>query len=344
MGGDALASLPDKERKRQEAIFELCQTEQNHVRDLQTIVEVFYNAIEEQRLLDDKARLVIFANIEDILLAAVSLLSDLEERQKASRLYVDHIGDLLARHLPSMKVYLPYCTNQSTAAQILSSERKRNPVLDSQLRRLQSGPGRGLDLASYLLTPMQRLTRYPLLIGQIQKYTEEDHEDYQSLQQAHRIAESLLETTNEKIRENESRERLKALSQTLYIGQESRLDLTKPTRAQGDRRILKEETLLKAKSKSGRKLTLVLCNDLLLILSGPNLYRMPSPLEEVFVKESSSSATTRSKDGSTLKVILGGTENVNLKCSTPRNRHLWQRAIESARSDCLTATVSSRPT
>lgn len=104
VGSEALATLPDKERKRQEAIFELCQTEATHVRDLQTIIEVFYNSIEEQKLLDDKARMVIFANIEDVMIAAVSFLSDLEERQRTSRLYVDHIGDILSRHIPAMKV------------------------------------------------------------------------------------------------------------------------------------------------------------------------------------------------------------------------------------------------
>lgn len=286
MNAEAVAALPDHERKRQEAIFELCQTESTHVRDLQTIVEVFYNNIDSRGLLDEKARTVIFGNIEDVLLTAVSFLSDLEERQRTSRLYVDHVGDVVAEHLPRMRAYVPYCTNQSTAAKILATQRSADTTLDSLLKELQAGPGRGLDLSSYLLTPMQRLTRYPLLLNQILKYTPQDHIDYPFITQGIRVAETILGDTNERIRDAESRERLKTLSQTLYIGDEARVDLTKPTRCQGHRKIIKEETLLKAKSKTGRKLTLVLCNDLLLILDGRDggLYRMPAPLEEVVVR------------------------------------------------------------
>lgn len=40
---------------------------------------------------------------------------------------------------------------------------------------------RGLDLSTYLLSPMQRITRYPLLLKQILNYTEPG-EDQQKLE------------------------------------------------------------------------------------------------------------------------------------------------------------------
>jgi actin cytoskeleton-regulatory complex protein PAN1 len=101
VGENALEMIPEKERNRQEAIFEFILTESSHVRDLQIIVEVFFNSM--QSLLSDKASTVIFANIEDVLLAAVSFLSDLEQRQRESRLYLDQIADVLQRHMPSMQ-------------------------------------------------------------------------------------------------------------------------------------------------------------------------------------------------------------------------------------------------
>jgi hypothetical protein len=52
----------------------------------------------------------------------------------------------------------------------------------------------------------------------------------------------------------------------------SRLDLTAPTAYQGPRRLLKEGIV--SKSKSGKKLTLVLCNDILVLIESRNLYRM----------------------------------------------------------------------
>ena len=184
---------------------------------------------------------------------------------------------------------------------------------------------------------MQRLTRYPLLLNQILKYTSEDHADYELIKEANRVAESILSETNERIRENESRERLRVLSQTLYIGDEARVDLTKPTRSLGPRRILKEETLKKARSKSGRRLTVILCNDLLLILEAKDesLYRMPSPLEEVVVR------SLRGKDDAAFQIVIAGQDKINVQAASARTSHLWMRAIEEARSTCLAALMNA---
>ncbi|CCO31616.1 hypothetical protein BN14_05662 [Rhizoctonia solani AG-1 IB] len=75
--------IPDDERKRQEAIFELIATESAYVRDLQMIVEKFYASMVP--MLDDKSTTVIFANVEDILLCnTVRPNSQTGERPKLS--------------------------------------------------------------------------------------------------------------------------------------------------------------------------------------------------------------------------------------------------------------------
>jgi hypothetical protein len=111
------------------------------------------------------------------------------------------------------------------------------------------------------------------------------------------MAEKLLEHINETIREQESYETLKNISQNLWIGtgwvfyfffafflllslvltnalDDSRLDLTAPTRHMGPRRLLKQGPLMKA--KSGKKLRAFLCSDTLVLLDDAqkNLYRM----------------------------------------------------------------------
>jgi hypothetical protein len=69
-----------------------------------TDTQVFYASLLD--ILEDKALTVIFANIEDLLLTATSFLSELEQRQKACRLYVDVIGDILEEHMGRMRVYM----------------------------------------------------------------------------------------------------------------------------------------------------------------------------------------------------------------------------------------------
>jgi hypothetical protein len=65
---------------------------------------------------------------------------------------------------------------------------------------------------------VQRITRYPLLIKQILQYTEPD-QDRDLTERALQTAERILNTINETIREQEGRDRLKTLSQDLWIGQ-----------------------------------------------------------------------------------------------------------------------------
>ncbi|KAI6009623.1 hypothetical protein F5J12DRAFT_44573 [Pisolithus orientalis] len=147
---------------------------------------------------------------------------------------------------------------------------------------------------------MQRLTRYPLLIRQILQYTDPpapsldpssaprltlslptEHAERESIANALGRAEQILEEVNETMRDRESRARLGEVSRELRIGKD-RLDLTLPTHHLGPRKLLKEGVLTKA--KSGRKLRVILCSDILLLLNesgGGGLYRVPLPVHEL---------------------------------------------------------------
>ncbi|KAI6004684.1 Dbl homology domain-containing protein [Pisolithus albus] len=277
-----------------ETIFKLISTEADYVRDLQLVVELFYLRLVD--MLEAESTSVIFSNIEDIPLTHTALLSTLEERQRECRLYIDHVGGLLETHMPHMRVYLDYCVNQANAGKVLQSLRDANPELSTQLQCLREDPSaRNLDLFSNLLVPMQHLTRYPLLIRQILQYTDPptptpdlsmaprltlslptEHAERESIVNSLACAERILEEVNETIRDREGRERLGEVSEELRIGKD-RLDLTLPTRHLGPRRLLKEGVL--AKAKSGRKLRVLLCSDILLLLNeseSGGLYRVAS--------------------------------------------------------------------
>lgn len=49
----------------------------------------------------------------------------------------------------------------------------------------------GLDLAAFLLTPIQRLPRYIMLLGRLMKYTDETHADYEQLLRALEVLQQL---------------------------------------------------------------------------------------------------------------------------------------------------------
>lgn len=64
-------------------MFEFISTEGSYVRDCQLIVGVFYANL--SGMLDEKELVVIFANIEDILMSSSIMLSELGQSFLATR-------------------------------------------------------------------------------------------------------------------------------------------------------------------------------------------------------------------------------------------------------------------
>ena len=87
-----------------------------------------------------------------------------------------------------------------------------NPLAAKLQHLRKNGPSvRSLDLSSYLLIPVQCLTRYPLLIRQILNYTPPSM-DRDKIENSLITEETILEAINESIREQEGQERLAELS------------------------------------------------------------------------------------------------------------------------------------
>lgn len=75
-----------------------------------------------------------------------------------------------------------------------------------------------MDISSFLLQPLQRITRYPLLIKKILEYTDEDHIDHLLLSEALVSAESFLDRINESIRSGEDKQKLSEIQRKLPAG------------------------------------------------------------------------------------------------------------------------------
>lgn len=83
-------------------------------------------------------------------------LSELEDRQRVSRLYIDSIGDVIKTHMRGLDVYRVYCVNQRNAANILADLKSSDPALKATVDvRLKFQP---LCLIfRRVLTPAQRV-------------------------------------------------------------------------------------------------------------------------------------------------------------------------------------------
>ncbi|KAM6997773.1 intersectin-1 [Tautogolabrus adspersus] len=301
-----LDMLSPMERKRQGYIHELIVTEENYVNDLQLVTEIFHKPLLECELLTEKEVAMIFVNWKELIMCNIKLLKALRVRKKMSgdRMPVKMIGDILTNQLPHMQPYIRFCSCQLNGATLIQQKTDDNPEIKDFLKRLAMDPRcKGMPLSSFLLKPMQRVTRYPLIIKNILENTPESHPDHSHLKAALEKAEELCSQVNEGVREKENSDRLEWIQAHVQCeGLSEQLVFNSVTNCLGPRKFLHSGKLFKA--KSSKELYGFLFNDFLLLtqvtkplgFSGSDkvfsskthlqyrMYKTPIFLNEVLVK------------------------------------------------------------
>lgn len=78
--------------------------------------------------------------------------------------------------LPLMTAYVTFCGKQLDSAILLQKLTDESTAFRELVRKCQNNVAtKGMPLSSFLIKPMQRITKYPLLIGKIIESTPEDH-------------------------------------------------------------------------------------------------------------------------------------------------------------------------
>ncbi|XP_045435798.1 intersectin-1 isoform X4 [Pipistrellus kuhlii] len=262
-----LDMLTPTERKRQGYIHELIVTEENYVSDLQLVTEIFQKPLMEAEMLTEKEGAMTFVNWKELIMCNVKLLKALRVRKKMSgeRMPVKMIGDILTAQLPHMQPYIRFCSCQLNGAALIQQKTDEAPDFKDFVKRLAMDPRcKGMPLSSFILKPMQRVTRYPLIIKNILENTPENHPDHSHLRLALEKAEELCSQVNEGVREKENSDRLEWIQAHVQCeGLSEQLVFNSVTNCLGPRKFLHSGKLYKA--KSSKELYGFLCNDFLLL-------------------------------------------------------------------------------
>ncbi|XP_074929675.1 intersectin-1 isoform X2 [Chelonoidis abingdonii] len=262
-----LDMLTPTERKRQGYIHELIVTEENYVNDLQLVTEIFQKPLIESELLTEKEVAMIFVNWKELIMCNIKLLKALRVRKKMSgeRMPVKMIGDILTAQLPHMQPYIRFCSCQLNGAALIQQKTDEVTEFKEFVKRLAMDPRcKGMPLSSFLLKPMQRVTRYPLIIKNIIENTPENHPDHSHLKHALEKAEELCSQVNEGVREKENSDRLEWIQAHVQCeGLSEQLVFNSVTNCLGPRKFLHSGKLYKA--KSNKELYGFLFNDFLLL-------------------------------------------------------------------------------
>uniref|UniRef100_G1TR01 Intersectin 2 n=1 Tax=Oryctolagus cuniculus TaxID=9986 RepID=G1TR01_RABIT len=283
-----LDTMQPTERKRQGYMHELIQTEERYMDDLQLVVEVFQKRMAESSFLTEGEMTLIFVNWKELIMSNTKLLKALRVRKKTGgeKMPVQMIGDILAAELSHMQAYIRFCSCQLNGAALLQQKTDEDADFKEFLKKLASDPRcKGMPLSSFLLKPMQRITRYPLLIRSILENTPESHVDHSSLKLALERAEELCSQVNEGVREKENSDRLEWLQAHVQCeGLAEQLIFNSLTNCLGPRKLLHSGKLYK--TKSNKELHGFLFNDFLLLTYMVKQFAVSSSSEKLFSSKS----------------------------------------------------------
>ncbi|XP_074861560.1 rho guanine nucleotide exchange factor 3 isoform X1 [Carettochelys insculpta] len=272
--------LTSKEIKRQEAIFELSQGEDDLIEDLKLAKKAYHDPMLKLSIMTEEELNQIFGTLDSLIPLHEDLLRRLQEVRKPDG-STDHVGHILVAWLPCLNSYDSYCSNQVAAKALLDHKKQDHRVQDFLQRCLESPFSRKLDLWNFLDIPRSRLVKYPLLLREILRHTPNDHPDQQHLEEAINIIQGIVAEINIKTGESECqyyKERL------IYLeGQkDSLIDNSRVVCCHGE-----------LKNNRGVKLHVFLFQEVLVITRAIThneqlcyqLYRQPIPVKDLVLED-----------------------------------------------------------
>uniref|UniRef100_A0A8C1VRZ8 Rho guanine nucleotide exchange factor 26 n=1 Tax=Cyprinus carpio TaxID=7962 RepID=A0A8C1VRZ8_CYPCA len=205
--------LSQEERKRQEAIFEVISSEHSYLHSLEILVRLFKNSNELSEIINKTDHHHLFSNIVDVCEASKKFFKELEDRHQQN-IVINDISDIVLRHAQSnFDPYVTYCSNEVYQQRTLQ---RLLPSFKELLTRIEAHPDcRNLPMISFLILPMQRVTRLPLLMDTICQKTPKDSASYEACKKALHVVSKLVRKCNEGARTMERTEMMYTINSQL---------------------------------------------------------------------------------------------------------------------------------
>ncbi|KAI7887930.1 CNH domain-containing protein [Mucor mucedo] len=180
-----LRSLSKKEVARQEAINEMIYSEEIYKNDLDTLSQVIVtplltkSTIISSRKKREQFVREVFGNYTELNEVSSAMYKDLLDLQHEND-YVPMVGDTLIKHFAYFEdPFSQYCPRVSLAEYLVKSEERNNPDFERFIVQVEKSKRmRRLPFRHFLLNPVTRMQRYPLLISAILKKTDKEHPDH----------------------------------------------------------------------------------------------------------------------------------------------------------------------
>ncbi|XP_062716785.1 pleckstrin homology domain-containing family G member 5 isoform X5 [Aedes albopictus] len=213
--------MSETETKIQSAIWELVTTEVYYILALQTVTDLFLACLEDiqsHNILTDVDQNKLFSNIRDICESNLKfwtsylhpMVKDSVETKEPMSVYKfkDGFMEFASIFMP----YTKYCAEQSTCQYYCKELYQNNSLFMSYCAWCESQKMcNRLRLADILVRPMQRLTKYGLLLAAIKKHIADENEGEAIDEMIHSV-EEFVAGVNAHLTTRQENERLKGIN------------------------------------------------------------------------------------------------------------------------------------
>uniref|UniRef100_H3CX54 TIAM Rac1 associated GEF 1 n=1 Tax=Tetraodon nigroviridis TaxID=99883 RepID=H3CX54_TETNG len=198
-------SHADKLRK---VINELLETERTYVKDLSCLIECYLTPLQKESFLTQDELDILFGNLGEMVEFQVEFLRTLEdgiklvpdldrlERVEQFKKVLFSLGGSFLYYADRFKIYSAFCASHTKVPKVLAKA-KTDSDFKTFLAERNPRQQHSSTLESYLIKPIQRVLKYPLLLKELYCLTDPDSEEHYHLDVATKAMNKVASHINE---------------------------------------------------------------------------------------------------------------------------------------------------
>ncbi|XP_032249146.1 T-lymphoma invasion and metastasis-inducing protein 1 isoform X1 [Phoca vitulina] len=202
-----MRQLTDADKLRK-VICELLETERTYVKDLNCLMERYLKPLQKETFLTQDELDVLFGNLTEMvefqveflktLEDGVRLVPDLEKLEKVDQFkkVLFSLGGSFLYYADRFKLYSAFCASHTKVPKVLVKA-KTDPAFKAFLDAQNPKQQHSATLESYLIKPIQRILKYPLLLKELFALTDAESEEHYHLDVAIKTMNKVASHINE---------------------------------------------------------------------------------------------------------------------------------------------------
>ncbi|XP_048837180.1 rho guanine nucleotide exchange factor TIAM1-like isoform X3 [Brienomyrus brachyistius] len=199
--------LSDADKLRK-VVSELVETERTYVKDLNCLIEKYLTPLQQEKFLTQDELDVLFGNLVEMVEFQVEFLKTLEdgtrlvpdleklERVDQFKKVLFSLGGSFLYYADRFKIYSAFCASHTKVPKVLVKA-KTDPNFKAFLDARNPRQQHSSTLESYLIKPIQRVLKYPLLLKELYSLTDPDSEEHYHLDVAMKAMNKVASHINE---------------------------------------------------------------------------------------------------------------------------------------------------